>query len=239
METVHGKHSVRAVLRNRPRDVRRMVLRARAAGHLGEFVDLARAAGVAPETVRDEEFLRLAGLGPDDRCQDVLVIVEPLRPGTEHDFDALDDARLVVVLDQITDPQNFGTILRTAAFFGVDGVVWPKNRAVDLTPTVTRVAVGGAELVRLYRVTNLARSLDMLKERGFWVYGFDERGPSTLAETRFDRRSVLVIGAEGSGLRQLTLQRCDQLVRIPGGRPDLGSLNAAVAAGIVVAEFYR
>jgi 23S rRNA (guanosine2251-2'-O)-methyltransferase len=169
----------------------------------------------------------------------VFVIAEPLPVFTEYDFDLLNEARLVVVLDQLSNPQNFGTIIRTAAFYGVDGIVWLKNRAVDIDATVSRIAVGGTELVKLFRVTNLARALEQLKERGFWVYGFDERGEKTLAETEFDDKSVIIIGAEGEGMRQRTKLYCDELVRIAGGRPGLESLNAAVAAGIVMAEVYR
>jgi 23S rRNA (guanosine2251-2'-O)-methyltransferase len=93
--------------------------------------------------------------------------------------------------------------------------------------------------VKLFRVTNLARTLEMLKERQFWIYGFDEHGERTLAETRFDEKTAFVIGAEGEGMRHRTKMMCDELVRIPGGQPGLGSLNAAVAAGIVMAEIFR
>ena len=101
---------------------------------------------------------------------------------------------------------------------------------------MARIAVGGAEFVDVFRVTNLARSLDILREYGFWVYGLDERGEHTLRETEFDRKSVLVVGAEGQGLRQRTRTKCDVLVRIPGGREGVESLNAAVATAIALAE---
>jgi 23S rRNA (guanosine2251-2'-O)-methyltransferase len=104
---------------------------------------------------------------------------------------------------------------------------------------VARVAVGGAELVDLYRVTNLARSLQILKELGFWIYGLDERGERTLAQTEFDAKTVLVIGAEGEGLRQRTKGECDALVRIPGGQAGLESLNAGVATAVALAEVFR
>jgi 23S rRNA (guanosine2251-2'-O)-methyltransferase len=130
-------------------------------------------------------------------------------------------------------------MLRSAAFFGADAVVWLKNRAADLTPTVLRVAVGGAELVDLYRVTNLARSIDALKGMGFWIYGLDERGDRTLAETAFADRTAIVVGAEGEGLRRRTKEHCDELVRIHGGRTGLESLNAGVAASVALAEITR
>jgi 23S rRNA (guanosine2251-2'-O)-methyltransferase len=238
-EIIYGKHSVRAVFRARPGAIRRVILREGAARYLQEFIDLAREAGVEPELTRSGEFLRLGGLDADDKHQGLFVVTDPLTVCTEYDFDLLGDAAVVIVLDQLSNPQNFGTIIRTAAFYGVDGIIWLKNRAVDIDATVTRIAVGGTEMVRLFRVTNLARAIDLLKERGFWVYGLDERGDKTLAQTTFDAKSVLVIGAEGEGMRHRTKLYCDEMLQIPGGQPGLGSLNAAVAAGIVIAEVFR
>jgi 23S rRNA (guanosine2251-2'-O)-methyltransferase len=154
----------------------------------------------------------------------------------EHELDRLSDRRLVIALDQISDPQNLGAVLRSAAFFGVDAVLLLKNRSAELTPKVARIAVGGAEFVDVYRVINLARSLDTLRGQGYWVYGLDERGERTIRETDFDPQSVLVVGAEGQGLRQRTRTKCDALVRIPGGRQGVESLNAAVATAIALAE---
>lgn len=239
MNVVYGKHSVRAVFLARPADVRRVVMREGAAKYLGEFLELARAAGIEPELLASGEFLRRGRLAEDDKHQGIFVDVAPLPVHDEHDLALLDDASSVLVLDQLSDPQNFGTILRSAAFFHIDAVVWMKDRAVDLSPTVTRIAVGGAEFVRLFRVTNLARAMQLLKERGFWVYGLDERGERTLAQAEFDRRSALVVGAEGQGLRRRTKELCDELVRIPGGRRGLESLNAGVAATVAMAELVR
>jgi 23S rRNA (guanosine2251-2'-O)-methyltransferase len=239
MDVVYGKHSVRAAFRARPHAIRRVVMREAISHYLDEFVDLARGIGVEPEFLPTGQFLRLGRLEEDDKHQGVFVLVDPLELHTEHDFHLLDDASVVLVLDQINNPQNFGTILRTAAFFGVDGVVWLKDRATDITPTVSRVAVGGIEFLRLFRVTNLARSLELLKKQAFWVYGLDERGEKTLAQTEFPTKTALVVGAEGEGLRKRTKEYCDELVRIPGGRPGLESLNAGVAAAIAMSELFR
>ncbi len=236
---VFGKHSVRAVFLSRPESVRRLIMREGAARHLQEFVDLARRAGVEPELVRSGEFLRLGGLYEDEKHQGIFVVCDPLPVLTEYDFDRLGDEASVVVLDQLSNPQNFGSIIRTAAFYGIDGVVWLKNRAADVDETVTRIAVGGTEFVNLFRVTNLVRTLEQLKEHGFWIYGFDERGDRELTEVEFDAKTAIVIGAEGGGLRRRTKEFCDQLVRIAGGTPGVSSLNASVAAGIVMAELYR
>lgn len=238
-EIIYGKHSVRAVFLARPEAIRRVVMRERAVRYLQEFVDLAKKSGIQPELMRSGEFLRQGKLDADDKHQGIFVVADPVRVYDEHDFDVIRDATMVLVLDQISNPQNLGTIIRTAAFFGVDAVVYPKDRAVSITSTVSRVSVGGTEFVRLFRITNLARSLERLKERSFWVYGVDERGPHTLAETQFDDKTAIVIGAENEGLRQRTRSLCDEVVRIPGGRQGVESLNAAVAAGIAMAEVVR
>ena len=238
METVYGKHSARAVLLAHPERVRRMLLAGREEYHR-DLIELARGAGIRPELMSWPDFHRESGIAEEDKHQGVVLHCTNRRLGTEADLDSLAGAGVVLALDQISDPQNLGTILRSSAFFGVDAVLMLKNRAAEVTPLVSRVAVGGAELVDLFRVTNLARSLEILKGHGFWVYGLDERGPATLAQTEFDAKTVLVVGAEGEGLRQRTRQFCDALVRIPGGRPGLESLNAGVATAVALAEVFR
>ena len=238
MEKVFGKHSARAVLLARPESVRRMLLAGKESYHR-ELIELAREAGIAPELVSWPVFLHEGGFAEDDKHQGVVLFTKPRRVFDEGDLDRLAGAHVVLALDQLSDPQNLGTILRTAAFFGVDAVLLLKHRAAELSPLVARVAVGGAELVEVFRITNLARSLAFLKDLGFWVYGLDERGEQTLAETAFDEKAVVVVGAEGEGLRRRTKESCDVLVRIPGGRPGLESLNAGVATAIAVYEVFR
>src|SRR5947209_19948014 len=235
MELVYGKHSVRAVFLRRPDAVKRMILGGKPAYH-DELVAIARRAGAQPEFVAWPAFRRLTGLTDDDKHQGVCVFTTPRHVFGEHDLDRLANGRLVVALDQISDPQNLGAVLRSAAFFGAGAVLLLKNRSAELTPKVARIAVGGAEFVEVFRVINLARSLDTLRGYGYWVYGMDERGERTIRETEFDPQSVLVVGAEGQGLRQRTRTKCDVLVRIPGGREGVESLNAAVATAIALAE---
>jgi 23S rRNA (guanosine2251-2'-O)-methyltransferase len=237
-ETVYGKHSVRAVLLARPQAVERMLLGGKESYH-ADLIGLAKQSGVTPELVQWPEFRRVTGLGDDDKHQGAALLVKPRPLLTEADLGRLAEGRVVLALDQISDPQNLGTILRSAAFFGVDGVLVLKNRSAEVSPLVARVAVGGAELVDTFRVTNLARSLERLQSMGYWVYGLDERGPATLAQTEFDARTVLVVGAEGEGLRKRTRETCDALVRIPGGRRGLESLNAGVATAVALAEVFR
>jgi 23S rRNA (guanosine2251-2'-O)-methyltransferase len=238
VDTVYGKHSVRAVLLARPESVQRLLLGGKESYH-ADLIELARSRGVRAELVAWPQFRSLTGLGDDDKHQGAAALTTPRPLLVEADLGRLAQAKVVLALDQISDPQNLGAILRSAAFFGVDGVLVLKNRSAEVTPVVARVAVGGAELVDTFTVTNLARALERLKEMRFWIYGLDERGPATLAETEFDERTVLVVGAEGEGLRRRTREICDALVQIPGGRPGLESLNAGVAASVALAEVFR
>lgn len=240
MEKIFGNHSVRAVFRTRPQAVRRLLLLAGKKAALNqEYLQLAREHNIQPELLAWDQFVAATDVSEDDKHQGVCIFVNQRPIYTEGDIAMLQDARVVIVLDQISNPQNLGTILRDAAFFGADAIMLLKNRSVDITPVVTRVAVGGAEFVKIFKVINLARSLDALKAAGYWVYGLDERGEKTLAETDFKGKVALVLGAEGEGLRSRTSQFCDALVRIPGGRPGLESLNVGVATAIALYEVFR
>ena len=238
LERVFGKHSVRAVLLARPRAVRRMVI-ARDEGYHEDLAALAVENGLTPDYVDWPEFLRLGSFTKEERHQGVFLLAEPRPVLSERDFDQLDAARMVLALDQISDPQNLATMIRCAAFFGVDAILVLRDRSADLSSGVVRHAVGGAEFVKMFRVTNLSQSLDALKDQGFWVAGLDERGDATLAQTTFPEKVVLVIGAEGDGLRAKTKKYCDALVRIPGGRDGVESLNAGISAAIAMAEVFR
>ena len=246
LEVIYGRHSVRAVILTRPADVKRVVIyegrKNKAAPHThwtGEYLKLVQPAEVEPQIVPWREFLHLTGLRESDKHQGICVFAEPRQVHDENDLDDLSAGHLVVALDQISNPRNLGTILRTCGFFGVDAVLLLRNSAADITPEVLRIASGGAEFVKIFRVTNLKRSLKKLKDLGYWIYGLDERGSDATEDTDFDVRSVLVIGAEGGGLRHMTKKSCDFLVRIPGGRDGIESLNAAVAASIALGEFRR
>jgi 23S rRNA (guanosine2251-2'-O)-methyltransferase len=239
MERIFGKHSVRAVFLTRPDAIRRMIIAGKEEYHR-DFIALAQAHGIAPEFLPWPEFLRLGEFTEDDKHQGIAVFAEPRPIYGDRELGLLKDGACVLALDQITNPQNLATIVRGAAFFGVDGIVITRHRAAELSQTVVRYAVGGAEFVKMFTVTNLSRALNELKDLGYWVYGLDERGTKTLAQTQFHSKAVLVVGAEGQGMRLKTREKyCDELVRIPGGREGVESLNAGVAASVALAEFYR
>ena len=172
------------------------------------------------------------------------VVIE-LQSATELDFDALKKAvacslseAFYLVLDQVQDPHNLGACLRTADAAGVHGIVVPKDQSAGLTPTVCKVASGAAETVPVYRVTNLARTLRWLKGEGIWLIGAAGDADQTLFEVDLAGPLALVMGAEEKGLRRLTREACDLLVRLPMfGRVE--SLNVSVAAGVCLYEAVR
>jgi 23S rRNA (guanosine2251-2'-O)-methyltransferase len=189
---------------------------------LEELIALAQTHGIAPQPASRHELDRLAG---GSRHQGVVVDVEmpPMRTDKAlPDFlDRLEAPPFLLVLDGVQDPHNLGACLRSADAAGVDAVIMPRDRAVGLTPVVVKVACGAAETVPVFAVTNLARSLRLLKERGVWIYG-----------------GALVLGSEGKGIRRLTREHCDGLLQIPmGGRVE--SLNVSVAVGIFLFEAKR
>ena len=153
-------------------------------------------------------------------------------------LDGIEGKPMFLVLDQVQDPHNLGACLRTADAAGVQGVIVTKDQSVSITPTVAKVASGAAETVPLYKVTNLARALGWLKESGLWIVGAAGEAEKTVYETDLNLPLALVVGAEGKGMRRLTRENCDFLVKIPMfGQVE--SLNLSVATGILLFEAVR
>jgi len=148
------------------------------------------------------------------------------------------DQALILVLDGVTDPHNLGACLRVADGAGVHAVIAPKDHAAGINATVAKVASGAAETVPYFMVTNLARTLNELKERAIWIIGTSDVAPRTLYQADLTGPVALVLGAEGSGMRQLTAKTCDELVSIPM-RGAVESLNVSVASGICLYEARR
>lgn len=149
-----------------------------------------------------------------------------------------EETPFILLLDEIEDPHNLGSILRTAECTGVHGVIIPKRRAVGLTATVMKTSAGAAEHVPVARVTNLAQTIDRLKEAGVWVAGTDLSAPQDVYKTKFDLPLAIVIGNEGKGIGRLIKEKCDFLVKLPM-LGQLNSLNASVAAGVLMYEVVR
>jgi 23S rRNA (guanosine2251-2'-O)-methyltransferase len=144
-----------------------------------------------------------------------------------------------VVLDGVEGPHNLGAVIRTAHAAGAAAVVIPERRAVGLTETAARAAAGAVAHLPVVRVTNINRALEELKERGYWIYGLDERGPEEYDRVEYATPTAFVLGAEGRGLHQQVSRHCDLLVRIPMAARGVASLNVSVAAGIVLFEWRR
>jgi 23S rRNA (guanosine2251-2'-O)-methyltransferase len=144
----------------------------------------------------------------------------------------------LLLLDNIQDPHNLGAIIRTASCIGIDGVVIPKDRSVSPTATVSKASAGALEHIQLARVTNMVRTVKMLKDHGFWIIGLDQNAPQSMYATDLKGPIALVIGGEQKGIRPLVRRNCDMLISIPQCGP-IGSLNASVAGAIVMYESFR
>ncbi|MFY7901666.1 MAG: 23S rRNA (guanosine(2251)-2'-O)-methyltransferase RlmB [Rubrivivax sp.] len=239
---LYGFHAVTVRLKTAPESVLEVhVDGARRDARMRQFVERAAAAGAR---IVDSDGARLDRLAGTARHQGVVARVLPLAPRHSLD-DVLDDAEaagrgpaLVLVLDGVTDPHNLGACLRVADGAGAHAVIAPRDHAVGLNATVAKVASGAAETVPYLMVTNLARTLGELKERGLAVVGTADDAPRTLYEASLARPVALVLGAEGPGMRQLTRRTCDELVRIPMAGA-VESLNVSVAAGVCLFEARR
>jgi 23S rRNA (guanosine2251-2'-O)-methyltransferase len=235
---VYGFHAVAARLRQDPAGVREVyVVHSRDDARSRDIAALAAERGVRVVPVPAE---RLDGMLPGVRHQGVACTAQPRAAihDIEDVLDAVQGHPLVLVLDGVTDPHNLGACLRSADAMGVHAVMAPKDRAVGLTPVVEKVASGAAETVPYVMVTNLARSLDTLKDRGLFVVGLAGEADGPLHAQALDGPVALVMGAEGAGMRRLTRERCDVLAAIPMSGT-VESLNVSVAAGICLYEARR
>jgi len=243
-DRAYGLHAVEEVLRRRAESVTRVYVAAgRGDRRLQPILDLAARSEVPLERLPRRSLDALV----DGRHQGV---VADLRGGDGGAGDrrwserevvaAVRDCRdaLILVLDGVTDPHNLGACLRSADAAGAAAVVVPKDNAADITPVVRKVACGATETVPLVRVTNLARTLDALKDAGLWIYGAAGEAETTLYAADLTGPVALVMGAEGKGLRRLTRERCDVLVRLPMAGA-LSSLNVSVATGVCLFEVVR
>jgi 23S rRNA (guanosine2251-2'-O)-methyltransferase len=233
-----GFHAVTVRLKTAPQSVLEIHLDTRRRdARMRQFAERAQNAGARLVDSSDAQLTQLAGTA---RHQGVVARVTPLaqRHSLDDVLDAVPGAPLVLALDGVTDPHNLGACLRVADGAGVHAVIAPKDHAVGLNATVAKVASGAAETVPYLMVTNLARSLGEMKERDIRIVGASDEAERTLYDVDFTVPVALVLGAEGSGLRQLTRKTCDELVRIPM----LGaveSLNVSVAAGVCLYEALR
>jgi len=235
---IFGFHAVTSRLRQNPNSIKEI------------FIDTTRTDQRAQELIKLAESKKthvvscdgskLTNMSGNDRHQGIVANVERINnyAGIDDILDALTEPARLLVLDGIQDPHNLGACLRVADAFGVHAVIAPKDRAVGLTPTVYKVASGAADTVPFISVTNLARTLKQLKEQGVWIFGTAENAEHDLTDFKINGAVAWVFGSEEKGLRRLTRENCDQLVRIPM-QGNIESLNVAVSAGICLFETYR
>ena len=233
-----GFHAVTVRLKTAPETVVEIHVDAsRRDQRMRAFIERARETGAK---LIDSDDARLASLGGSSRHQGVVARVTPIARSTSLDdaLDAIDGPPLLLVLDGVTDPHNLGACLRVADGAGAHAVIAPKDHAVGINATVAKVASGAAETVPYFMVTNLARTLKELKEREIRIVGTSDDASKSLYEADLSGPVALVLGAEGSGMRQLTAKTCDQLVRLPM-RGAVESLNVSVASGVCLYEALR
>lgn len=238
-ERIYGLHAVRALLARTPQRVLRVYLQqGRSDRRASEIEVQARAAQRPIERV---EVGRLRAWVGEVAHQGVVAEIEPLQPMSEQQFLARLTAAhdpLVLALDGVQDPHNLGACLRTADACGVVAVLVPRDRSATLNATARKVAAGAAETTPVVTVTNLARTLNLIKDGGLWIVGADALAAQQAAEVDLTGGRCLVMGSEGSGLRELTRRSCDWLVSLPS-LGSVESLNVSVATGMLLYECLR
>ncbi len=236
----YGIHSVDKLIQQRHYDVSKIyVLQGIKNARLAAVLDAAREyENIDIIEASKEELYKLAD---SDQTQGVVAIAAEKKQEFASVEDMVeasgDKPLLILVLDGVVDPHNLGSCIRSSAAFNVDGIVIPKDNAVQITSAVRKVASGGADIVPVYSVTNLARTLTSLAKLGVGVYGFAEGAPS-LAATKFAGHTALVLGNEGKGIRSLTAKKCDYLLSLPTAER-FSTLNVSVACGVVLYEAFK
>ena len=237
-DVIVGRNSVSEALKS-GRPINKIMLQEGAkGGSLGELLNLAKAKGIALETVKAEKLDKLA---PGMRHQGVAALVAPIAFQTLEAVFAKAAAKneppFLLLLDELQDPQNVGALIRTADAAGVHGVLLPKRRSCPLNAVVAKISAGAVEYVPVVQIGNIAQTMDELKEKGCWIVGADMDG-TTHYESNLTGPIVLVVGAEGKGLGRLVKQKCDAIVSLPmvGG---VSSLNASAAGAILMYEIVR
>jgi 23S rRNA (guanosine2251-2'-O)-methyltransferase len=240
VQWVVGINAVAAALENDAANVTELLVEARARNpRLQEIADTARAAGIAVRTVAGDALERIAD---GNRHQGVAAGYAAATSYDEHDIDALvaaaSGAPLFLILDGVQDPHNLGACLRSAAAAGVTAVMMPKDKSAPVNATVRKTSAGAADRVPLIRVTNLARSLETLKQAGVWLVGLAGEATQSLYALDLKGPTGIVMGGEGDGMRRLTREHCDFLAQIPMSGT-VESLNVSVATGIALFEVRR
>ena len=237
-DLLFGLHVLREALRAGSRPISRLLV-VRQDGQFAELVRLARAAHIPVQTQPRHALDRLVPSGKHQGIVGIVGVKAYAEPEEILEYaHRRNEPPCVVLLDQVQDPHNLGAVLRTAEASGVHGIVIPQRRAVSLTSTVAKASAGALEHMRVACVPNLSRIIETLKAAGLWVYAVDPQGPKPYTSLDLRGPVALVFGAEGPGVRQGVLAKCDERVHIPM-RGNVASLNVSVAAAVVLFEMVR
>lgn len=224
-----GTHACAAALANPLRKIKRVLANKNVTEEMGGTLR-------NPQLVDSKKLENI--LPPGSVHQGIAIECEPLSQPSLQDFLAHAEAKPIILLDQLSDPHNIGAILRTAAAFDIGAVVMTDRNAPGETGVMAKAASGAMEMVPLITVVNLAQSIQLLKKAGYWVYGLDGEAAKNIGEVKFDAKTAFIMGAEGRGLRRLTAELCDMLVKLPmSGKME--SLNVSNAAAIAMYELFR
>ena len=238
IQTIYGLHSVKAALLNKKREHLKLVVNE-------NHREFAKKFGQKVNKIlflNNKEFKKK--YGGEHTTQGVVLTAKEFSRPTLKDFlkgEKNYNKSVIVALDQITDPQNIGSIMRSCALFNCRGIVVSKDNSPELTPSLFKAASGAAELVNYFRVTNLKRTLSEFKKSDYWVYGFESSNTKN-NELKFSSKTVLVFGSEGSGMRDLVKKECDILLSLksePKLEYKIDSLNVSNASSIALYEFYK
>lgn len=239
MDAVYGINPIAVLLSQRKTPLKKIIIaEGRGGPAVKAIIESARQKNIPVER-RERQYLDeladskdhqgIVGFRNAFEYADLEDLLKNRNPHLSHDC--------ILILDGILDPQNLGSIIRSAHCLGANGIVIPTDRAASVTPAVMKASAGSAEQLPIARVTNLSQSIDFLKGKGFWIYGADTRGGKSIREQNFNSPVALVLGSEAKGIRPLVRKKCDFLVTIPmTGTFD--SLNVAVAAGILQYEIF-
>jgi 23S rRNA (guanosine2251-2'-O)-methyltransferase len=232
---IYGFQTIKEVLRHQSGVIHRLYVQQKKAGErVEQILHFAQAAKVPIQWLEKNQLDQLVGAGHHQglvaECSKIPALTEPALASFLED---IDKSVFFLILDGVTDPHNLGACMRTANAMGVDAVIVPKDRSVGLTEVVHKVSCGATAVTPLIQVTNLARSLKQMKEQGVWIAGLEAEAEIELDELNAGNRVALVMGSEGEGMRRLTKEQCDYLVKIPMFGT-VESLNVSVAAAITL-----
>ena len=237
IHTIFGQHSVKAAIQNDKREKIELIISKNQINFAKKYESKMQKITILPKN----EFIKR--FGNENTTQGVVLKTTDFsRPGFEEfiELESKKSKSVILILDQVTDPQNIGSIMRSCALFDCAGIIVGKDNSPELTSSLYKSASGAAEIVNYIRVTNIRRAISFLKKNNYWVYGFDS-SQSKYSKLNFAQKSVLVFGSEGKGIRELIKKECDEIIQISmknNLKFEIDSLNVSNATSIALYQFY-